>query len=97
MREEEFRSFLERSETITSKVKAVNSRISRANTAEKILNLSLDFVVADDNRMYRALNEIRENPLEQNGKIQNAVRWYYVFVNGKKFPSLSSYSYLKNI
>ena len=92
MREDEFRAFLERANQINSKNKAVRSRISRAIIAETILNNSLDYIVADDDRMYEALMRIGEDPREKNGNIQNAVRWYYKFVNGKEFPRLSVYS-----
>lgn len=91
MREEEYRSFLEQAESINSKSKAVRSRISRAYTAEEILRASLDYIVIDDDRMYDALGKIHTDPRENNGKIQNAVRWYYKFVKGKDFPRLNAY------
>ena len=92
MREDEFRAFLERANQINSKNKAVRSRISRAIIAETILNNSLDYIVADDDRMYEALMRICEDSREKNGNIQTDVRWYYKFVNGKEFPRLSVYS-----
>ena len=92
MRTEEFRNYMEKAEQINSKNKAVSSRISRANTAESILDANLDYIVADDDQMYEALCHIKSDPREQNGKIQNSVRWYYKFVNGKDFPSLASYN-----
>lgn len=91
MREAEYRSFLEQAESINSKSKAVRSRISRVYTAEEILGISLDYIVIDDDRMYYALVKIHADPRENNGKIQNAVRWYYKFVNKKDFPRLNSY------
>lgn len=92
MSESDFRSYLEDAEEIDSKNKAVNSRISRANAAEEILNgESLDYIVADDNRMYEALVRIHADPKERGGNIQNAVRWYYKFVNKKEFPPLIAY------
>ena len=91
MRECEYRSFLESAEKITSKEKAVNSRVSRANVVEDILGEELDCVVMDDKRMYRALITIKKSPRENNGNLQNALRWYYQFVNGKKFPSIALY------
>ena len=92
MREDKFMAFLEQSNQITSKNKAVRSRISRAIVAETILNNSLDYIVTDDDRMYEALMRIGEDPREKNGNIQNAVRWYYKFVNGKEFPRLAFYA-----
>lgn len=91
MRELEFRRFLEAAEKINSKDKAVNSRISRANTEEEIIGTSLDYVVADDDRMYEALLKIRQTSRERSGNIQNAVRWYYRFINGKELPTVVSY------
>ena len=96
MREEEFRKYLGNIESINSKDKAVNSRISRANIAEDILNESLDYVVSDDDRMYEALKTISKDLKERNGCIQNAVRWYYKFINNKEFPKLVTYNRNKN-
>lgn len=93
MRENEFRNYLESIDTIKSKCKAVNSRISRANIAEEIVGESLDYIVADDIRMYKALVKISADSRERSGNIQNAVRWYYRFCNSKEFPRMSS---LKN-
>lgn len=97
MREAEFRSFMEQAESINSKSKAVRSRISRAHTGEEILGTSLDIIVIDDDRMYDALVKIHDDSRENNGKIQNAVRWYYKFVNKKEFPRLNSYCRSKRI
>lgn len=91
MRENEFRSYLENIESIKSKNKAINSRISRANTAEEIVEENLDYVVADDTRMYDALVKISTDSRERSGNIQNAVRWYYRFCNSKEFPRMSSF------
>ena len=95
MREFEFRTYLEHAEKIYSKNKAINSRISRANIAEEILDVSLDSVVTDDNRMYEALIRIKTDSRERNGNIQNAVRWYYKFINGKEFPRLTHFKVQK--
>ena len=91
MREEMFRTYMEEAEEIESKKKAINSRISRAYKAEEILGMSLDMVVEDDDKMNRALVCIKKNPSERNGNIQNAVRWYYRFVNKKEFPAINTY------
>lgn len=90
MRESEFRTYLESIDSIYSKNKAVNSRISRANTAEVIIGENLDYVVADDMRMYEALKKVALDPRERSGNIQNAVRWYYRFCNNKDFPRMSA-------
>ena len=96
MRTEEFRGFLEDEERIESKTKAVNSRISKANTAESILGENLDSIVSDDMKMYEALLKIQADPREKSGNIQNALRWYYRFVNGKEFPRLDAFRYSMN-
>lgn len=93
MRTEEFRGFLEDSERITSKNKAVTSRVSKATIAETIIGRSLDVVVNDDSLMQEALLVLKNHPREKGGNLQNAVRWYYFFANGKHFPRLSE---LKN-
>ena len=91
MRESEFRTYLESIDSIYSKNKAVNSRISRANTAEVIIGENLDYVVADDMRMYEALKKVALDPRGRSGNIQNAVRWYYRFCNNKDFLRMSVY------
>jgi len=91
MREEQFRTYLETSDKITSKEKAVRTRISRCNAVEEILGESLDSIVSEDKRMYEALVKLNTSPKERNGNLQNALRWYYQFVNDKKFPQISTY------
>ena len=71
MREEMFRTYMEEAEEIESKKKAINSRISRAYKAEEILGMSLDMVVEDDDKMYRALVCIKKNPNVQLYHISN--------------------------
>lgn len=97
MRAEDFKLFMETSDSINSKSKSVKSRISRANVAEDILGVSLDYIVTDDDRMFEALNRINTDSREKNGNIQNAVRWYYKYVNGKAFPNLVSYRRSRNL
>ena len=53
--------------------------------------MNLDSVVLEDEKMYRLLLQIREQMNETNGVYQNAVRKYYLFVNGESFPLLSQY------
>jgi membrane-bound lytic murein transglycosylase MltF len=90
MREEQFYNFLITDENIKSKVKAVSSRMSRARNVEKSLNINLDVVVKDDDTMYNTLLTLKED-FKDNGKLQNAVRKYYVFINHKEFPSMVKY------
>ena len=75
----------------TSKEKAIKSRISRAYLVESIIDKDLDYVVNNDEEMYKALIIIKESQDEHNGNLQNALRWYYKFFNNKEFPRLLSY------
>lgn len=68
---------------------AVKSRMSRANKAEELSGDDLDSVVGDDERMYEVLLKIRDH--DNNGNLQNAVRLYYEYRNGRKFPRLLDY------
>lgn len=76
---------------ITSKDKAINSRISRGYVVEEIIGESLDSIVSNDDKMYQALLKVNTSPKEHSGNLQNALRWYYEFVNGKRFPRVLSY------
>ena len=91
MRERNFAEYLNNDPNIKSKVKAVNSRLSKARLVERQLETSLDSVVADDNLMYRTLCRIKSEMNDTNGNISNAVRKYYLFSNGKEFPQLSQW------
>ncbi|WP_445613776.1 hypothetical protein [Geobacillus sp. YF-1] len=92
MREKEFRNYLINDSNIKSKVKAVNSRVARALRVERELNVDLDNIVKDDKAMYNLLLQIQEklNDKEYHNAYQNAVRKYYLFVNGKEFPKLNN-------
>ena len=68
---------------------AVRSRLSRANTSEELIGTTLDTAAADDEEMYKALLKIRDH--DNNGNLQNAVRLYYEYRNGRKFPRLAEY------
>lgn len=76
---------------IVSKDKAVISRISKALKIERDLKVNLDSIVMDDEKTYKLLLQVREQMNEQNGVYQNSVRKYYLFVNGKEFPRISTY------
>ena len=84
MQDKLFREFLEQSGQFTEK--AVTSRIAKANAAERIIGYSLDTVVADDNKMFDALVFLRPHENPKHNPMQNAVRKYYIFKNGKEFP-----------
>lgn len=89
MLEREFRLFLEQSGKFTDT--AINSRIAKANVAERILGYSLDFAVANDDKMYDSLVALQPHENPKHNPMQNAVRKYYIFKNGKEFPQLRYY------
>ncbi len=91
MREKEFRLFLEHNPDISSKKKAVNTRISKGNSVEEKYSISLDSIVSDDVLMYKNLLKINEDFNNKNGGYSNALRKYYLFINGKEFPQLNDY------
>ena len=57
----------------------------------KSLGLDLETVVADDDLMYDSLMKLKplENP--KKNPMQNALRKYYYYRNGKEFPRLNNY------
>jgi hypothetical protein len=92
MIESAFEEFLSKEITITSKDKAVRTRMSKARAVEKMLGENLDSVVNNDEKMYNALLLINTNMNNKSGAYSNALRKYYLFKNGKKeFPRISSY------
>ena len=95
MRETAFEFYLRSDPNITSDM-GIESRIRHANEAEKILKASLDVVVADDDRMYEALLELKKHETSIRGQKQNALRKYYIFCNGKEFPRMKKYHSLKH-
>jgi len=90
MKEEQFQRFLEQDKSITSKVKAVNSRMTRARKVESEFRVDLDDVVRDDEKMYQLLKSLHQYD-PKTGNLQNAVRKYYLFANGKEFPSMVTF------
>lgn len=71
--------------------KAISVRLSRARTAERILQEDLDSVVDDDDKMYAALLALKKCSSERRGNLQNALRWYYRAVNNREFPKLNDF------
>lgn len=96
MRELEFKTFLVGSKDVVSKDKAVISRISKALKVVRDLKVNLDNIVTDDEKTYKLLLQIREQMNEQNRVYQNSVRKYYLFVNGKEFPRISTYEKIEH-
>ncbi|MFJ8236345.1 hypothetical protein ACIQ34_11425 [Ureibacillus sp. NPDC094379] len=91
MDEVAFKVYLEKDANISSKEKAVRSRVAKALKVERDLNINLDSIVCDDRKTYELLISIPQKMNEQNGVYQNAVRKYYEFKNHKKFPRLSDF------
>lgn len=91
MREQDFEEYLLSDESIKSKKKAVVSRISKARLIERELGVDLDDVVSDDVVMYETLIRVKQETNDQNGNNSNALRKYYEFFNGNKFPTLAEY------
>lgn len=97
MREEQFHSFLVQDEQITSKKKAVSTRISKAKSVEDEFHVNLDEIVKDDRKTYEILKRIKNDLNDYNGSYQNAVRKYYFFINNKEFPTLLRYERRNNL
>lgn len=95
MRESAFEAFLSDDINITSKDKAIRSRMSKARSVENHLNVDFDSVVKDDDLMYETLLRIQSEMGDTNGAKQNALRKYYIFVNGKKFPTTKTFEKLR--
>ena len=73
--------------------KAIQSRLSQARSAEKILGYSLDYAVSTNDRMYESLSTLKGH--DTKGNLQNALRWYYKAKLNKEFPRLSDYELIK--
>lgn len=91
MLEKEFEIFLMKDANISSKTKAVQSRLSKARAVEKTLEKSLDIIVADDILMYQSLLDINQKLKNYNGAYSNALRKYYIFRNNKIFPQITEF------
>lgn len=91
MIEDKFEEFLIKDSNITSKDKAVRTRLSKARAVEEMLGENLDFIVTNDDKMYNALLLINSNMNNGNGAYSNALRKYYIFKNQKEFPRISDY------
>lgn len=91
MLESEFESFLVCEKTITSKDKAVQTRMSKARAVERKLEKSLDQIVSSDDEMIIALKKINDVMNNYNGAYSNALRKYYIFKNKREFPQIKSY------
>ena len=93
MRERDFEEYLLSDESIKSKMKAVNSRLSKARLIERELGVDLDDVVSDDEKMFDTPMRVKQETNDHNGNNSNALRKYYEFSNGRRFPTLAEYKY----
>lgn len=91
MREEEFRRFLIKCDSIESKTKAVSTRVSKASAVERKLGVNLDVIVRNDELVFYLLIRIQQEMNDRNGGYQNAVRKYYSFLTGRDFPRKRNY------
>lgn len=87
MREEQFKTYL----CGCVGQNGVAFRMSKARNAEAILGKDLDSVVTDDALMYQALVTLQAHEDPKHNPMQNAVRYYYRFRNGRDFPSKKAY------
>ncbi len=85
-----FRSSLEADENNLTE-NGINFRISKGKRAEEILGMTLDEVVASDDKMFSALEELQNHEDPAHNPMQNALRKYYIFRNGKEFPRKKNY------
>ena len=91
MREKEFEEFLRADEAIKSKAKTISSRVSKARQIERELSVSLDEVMENDCATNELLLRIKREMKDTNGNVSNALRKYYEFSNGRRFPPLAEY------
>ena len=69
----------------------ITNRKRNANTVMNIIGRDLDVIVADDEEMYKAIIELQRIDNLAHAPLQNALRKYYAFKNGKEFPKVSDY------
>ncbi len=72
-------------------VNGTRSRVSLISRIEREYNCDCHEIVHDDEETYRLLCDLKANPREKHGKMQNAVRRLYFCVNDREFPRLRDY------
>ncbi len=84
---------------ITSKEKAIRSRISKAKAVEEFIGFSYDSIIHDDKKVYAALIKIKDGMNDSHGNFSNTLRKYYQNMHGKPFKQLKTFERdnLKNI
>ena len=80
-----FEDFL-RNEGITDN--GIDYRISKAKSAIKILGIDFDEIVKNDRTMYEALSKLGIKDNKAHAPLQNTLRRYYKYKNGKEFPKM---------
>ena len=90
MREKDFADFLNNEPSISSS-KAVAIRMKHAKRAEQLIRTDLDTVINNDDAMYEVLEKLRQSDSPSHAHMQNAVRKYYKFRNGREFPKMKDY------
>ena len=97
MKEKEFEAFLRSDDSIISKTKAISSRVSKVRRIERELGVSLDSIIEDSSATYELLLRIKHEMKDTNGNVSNALRKYYEFSNGRRFPTLAEYKKRKEL
>lgn len=81
-----FESFLRDIKKYTNK--SVSARLSRANWIEEQFNVNLDNVISSENETlaYRDKIYSKATTLKLAGSLNNALRGYYEYKNGRVLP-----------
>jgi len=87
MREIEFKEYLLRGHS----EKSTKTRIRSGYKVEELLHKDLEKIVCDDNVMYDSLVKLEDFDNKERAPLQNALRKYYEFKNGREFPRKSDY------
>lgn len=89
MQREKFKEWLENDPSIVSKKNGVNTRLYKISLVEQSYNVNIDKIVIDDELTYNFLKNLK--PEDKHNRLQNAIRKYYEFIRGYKFPKLKDY------
>jgi len=95
MREDFFIESMANDASITSKDKAVASRLAKARKVESFVGVSFDTITGDDELMYKTLIKIRDEMGDSHGNLANSLRKYFYYVKGTDFPSMRNVDTIK--
>lgn len=84
----EFRKYL-KNQGLTSN--GIASRVAKINKIELILDNTMDNIVSNDTLMYKALVSLQMHEDPKHNPMQNVLRKYYSFNNGKDFPKKNEF------